>query len=122
MRLQEIVRRVPIADHVTRYAMRLTRATRHRTPEAPDFIKEWLQWGAGPRACQYLILGGKARALLHGRHHVSTEDIAAVAKPVLRHRLITNFNAEAEGITTDKIIERLLEHVGAEAQVAAAKA
>ena len=119
MRLQDIVRRVPIADHVTRWAMRLTRATRHRTAEAPDFIKEWLQWGAGPRACQYLILGGKARALLHGRHHVSTEDIAAVAKPVLRHRLITNFNAEAEGITTDKIIERLLEHVGAEAEVAA---
>ena len=108
--LQDIVRRVPIADHVTRYAMRLVRATRHRTPEAPDFIKEWLGWGAGPRACQYLILGGKARALLHGRHHVSTEDIDAVAKPVLRHRLITNFNAEAEGVTTDKIIERLLEH------------
>jgi len=110
MTLQDIVRRVPIADHVTRYAMRLVRATRHRTPEAPDFIKEWLGWGAGPRACQYLILGGKARALLHGRHHVSTEDIDAVAKPVLRHRLITNFNAEAEGVTTDKIIERLLEH------------
>jgi len=117
-RLQEIVRRVPISDHVTRYAMRVVRATRHRTPEAPDFIKEWLSWGAGPRACQYLILGGKARALLHGRHHVSTEDIDAVAKPVLRHRLITNFNAEAEGITTDRIIERLLEHVDAGAEVA----
>ena len=117
--LQEIVRRVPIADHVMRYAMRLTRATRLRTAEAPDFVKEWLSWGAGPRACQYLILGGKARALLHGRHHVSTEDIDAVARPVLRHRLITNFNAEAEGITTDKVIERLLEHVSAEVQATA---
>ncbi|MBX3466917.1 MAG: AAA family ATPase [Planctomycetes bacterium] len=120
-RLQEIVRRVPISDHVTRYAMRLTRATRLRTDEAPDFVKEWLSWGAGPRACQYLILGGKARALLHGRHHVSTEDIDKVAHPVLRHRLITNFNAEAEGITTDKIIDRLLEYVGA-GEVAGAKA
>ena len=120
-RLQDIVRRVPISDHVTRYAMRLTRATRLRTSEAPDFVKEWLSWGAGPRACQYLILGGKARALLHGRHHVSTEDIDKVAHPVLRHRLITNFNAEAEGITTDKIIDRLLEYVGA-GEVSAAKA
>src|SRR5690606_32266956 len=120
LRLQEIVRRVPISDHVTRYAMRLTRATRLRTNEAPDFVKEWLSWGAGPRACQYLILGGKARALLHGRHYVSTEDIDKVAHPVLRHRLITNFNAEAEGITTDKIIDRLLEYVGA-GEVAGAK-
>jgi MoxR-like ATPase len=119
-RLQEIVRKVPISDHVTRYAMRLTRATRMRTPDAPDFVNEWLSWGAGPRACQYLILGGKARALLHGRHHVSTEDIRGVAHPVLRHRIITNFNAEAEGINTDKIIDRLLEYV--EAKPAAAKA
>jgi len=119
MRLQQIVRRVPIADHVTRYAMKLTRSTRHRTAEAPDFIKEWLSWGAGPRACQYLILGGKARALLKGRHHVSTEDIDAVAKPVLRHRIITNFNAEAEGVTADKIVERLLEWCGSEAAVKA---
>jgi MoxR-like ATPase len=126
-RLQEIVRRVPISDHVMRYAMQLTRATRLRTDEAPEFIKEWLSWGAGPRACQYLILGGKARALLYGRHHVSTEDVAKVAHPVFRHRLITNFNAEAEGITTDKIIDRLLEHVDADTatkskQAAAAKA
>ena len=119
-RLQEIVRKVPISDHVTRYAMRLTRATRLRTPDAPEFINEWLSWGAGPRACQYLILGGKARALLHGRHHVSTEDIDGVAHPVLRHRLITNFNAEAEGITTDKVIDRLIEYVGAGAAAATA--
>jgi MoxR-like ATPase len=109
--LQEIVRRVPIADHVTRYAMRIVRSTRHETSEAPEFIKEWLSWGAGPRATQYLILGGKARAVLHGRNYVATEDIAAVAHPVLRHRIITNFNAEAEGITPDKIIQRLLESV-----------
>ena len=119
-RLQEIVRRVPIADHVTQYAMRLTRATRIRTPDAPDFVNEWLSWGAGPRACQYLILGGKARALLKGRSHVSIEDIQGVAHPVLRHRIITNFNAEAEGITADKIIDRLLEYVDSQ-EAAAAK-
>ena len=119
-RLQEIVRRVPIADHVTQYAMRLTRATRIRTPDAPDFVNEWLSWGAGPRACQYLILGGKARALLHGRSHVAIEDIQGVAHPVLRHRIITNFNAEAEGITADKIIDRLLEYVDSQ-EAAAAK-
>jgi MoxR-like ATPase len=113
LRLQEIVRKVPISDHVTRYAMRLVRCTRIRSADAPDFVNEWLSWGAGPRACQYLILGGKARALLHGRHHVSIEDIQGVAHPVLRHRLITNFNAEAEGINTDKIVDRLLEHVDA---------
>ncbi len=113
--LQRIVRKVPIADHVTRYAMRLTRATRIRTPDAPDFVNEWLSWGAGPRACQYLILGGKARALLYGRDHVSVEDIKGVAHPVLRHRLITNFNAEAEGITTDKVITQLLEYVDSQA-------
>jgi MoxR-like ATPase len=122
LKLQDIVRKVPITDHVTKYAMKLTRSTRLRTSEAPDFVREWLSWGAGPRACQYLILGGKARALLHGRHHVSTEDINAVAHPVLRHRLITNFNAEAEGITTDKVVDRLLEHVGADAGAEPAKA
>jgi MoxR-like ATPase len=111
LRLQDTVRRVPIADHVIQYAMRLARATRVRTQEAPDFVREWISWGAGPRASQYLILGGKARAILHGRHHVSTEDIAAVAHPVLRHRIVTNFNAEAEGVTTDKIVDLLLEHV-----------
>jgi MoxR-like ATPase len=120
LRLQEIVRKVPIADDVVRYAMKLTRATRMRTAEAPDFVNEWLSWGAGPRACQYLILGGKARALLHGRPHVSKEDIDRVAHPVLRHRIITNFNAEAEGINTDKIIDRLLEYVGSQKAVAKA--
>ncbi len=107
--LQEIVRRVPAAEHVIRYAMKLVRQTRLNSAEAPDFIKEMCSWGAGPRACQYLILGGKARAILNGRYYVSCEDVRAVAHPVLRHRIITNFNAEAEGITTDKIVDRLLE-------------
>ena len=91
--------------------MRLVRATRVRTDEAADFVKEWVAWGAGPRASQYLILGGKAHALLAGNTSVSTEDIRAVAHPVLRHRIITNFSAEAEGITTDVVVDRLLEHV-----------
>ena len=109
LKLQEIVRRVPVADHVIRYAMRLTRATRPHKPEAPDFIKEWVTWGAGPRATQFLILGGKARAILNGRYYVSCEDVASVAAPVLRHRIITNFNADAEDMTPDKIVEQLLE-------------
>ena len=109
--LQETVRRVPIADPVVQYAVRLVRATRLDTDEAPSFIKESLAWGAGPRATQNLILGGKARALLQGRFHVSTDDIRAVAHPVLRHRLITNYTAEAEGLTSDAIIDQLLETV-----------
>jgi MoxR-like ATPase len=109
--LQEIVRRVPIADHVVHYAMRIARATRVTEPEAPDFVKEWLSWGAGPRATQYLILGGKARAILHGRSYVACDDIAAVARPVLRHRIVTSFNADAEGITPEKVIAKLLETI-----------
>jgi MoxR-like ATPase len=106
--LQTIVRRVPVSDHVIKYALRLTRATRVTQPDAPEYIKEWLSWGAGPRASQYLILGGKARALLKGRFYVSSEDIKAVAHPVLRHRIITNFTAEAKGIKPDDIIDRLI--------------
>ena len=82
-------------------------------PEAPQFCKDWLSWGAGPRATQYLIIGGKARSVLEGRNHVAIEDIQAVAHPVLRHRIITNFNAEAEGITPDKIIDRLIGEISA---------
>jgi len=111
MSLQHIVRRIPAGDHVFRYAMALTRATRPDTPEAPDFIKEWVSWGAGPRASQFLILGAKARAALHGRGFVSTEDIAALAAPVLRHRIVTNFNAEAEGMSSDKIVQKLLSQI-----------
>ncbi len=111
--LQQIIRRVPVADHVIEYAMRLVRATRVTESDIPDVIKDYVSWGAGPRACQYLILGGKVRAVLYGRFHVSTEDIQAVAKPVMRHRLVTNFNADAEGFTTDKIVEKLLEIIPA---------
>jgi MoxR-like ATPase len=106
--LQAIVRKVPIADAVLEYALRLTRQTRLTTPDAPAWVKEWLQWGAGPRASQNLVLGAKAHALLQGRFYVAAEDIRAVAKPVLRHRLITSFAAEADGVTTDKVVERLL--------------
>jgi MoxR-like ATPase len=109
--LQQIVLKVPIAEHVIRYAMRLARCTRLGEAEAPDFIRRYVRWGAGPRAGQYMILGGKARAVLNGRYYVSTEDIRAVALPVLRHRIIKNFNAEAEGMTSDKLVDRLLEAV-----------
>jgi MoxR-like ATPase len=111
--LQHTIRRVPVADHVIRYAMRLVRATRVHEGDVPDLVRDYISWGAGPRACQYLILGGKVRAVLRGRYHVSTEDIRAVAKPVLRHRLVTNFNADAEGFTTDKIVDALLEIIPA---------
>ncbi len=107
--LQRVVKQVPITDHVIEYTLALVRQTRVREEVAPDFVKQWLGWGAGPRAVQNLILGGKARALLNGRTHVSTDDISALAKPVLRHRIVTNFTAESEGITTDDVIERLLE-------------
>jgi MoxR-like ATPase len=107
--LQDIVRRIPVGDHVFRYAMSLVRATRPNEAEAPDFVRECVSWGAGPRASQYLILGAKARAALYGRNYASTEDVAAVALPVLRHRIVTNFNAEAEGISPDKIVQRLVE-------------
>ena len=107
--LQAFVRKVPVADHVIRYAMQFSRLTRGRGDEVPDFIRKYVSWGAGPRASQYMILGAKARAVLHGRPYVSSEDVLAVARPVLRHRIITNFNAEAEGIKADDIIERLAE-------------
>ncbi len=121
-RLQEVVRQVVVADHVFEYVADLVRATRPREPGVPKFVPELLSWGAGPRACQYMILGGKARAILHGRLHATTEDIRAVAYPVLRHRLVTTFNADAEGITTDQIIQRLIETIPLPQQEAAAKA
>ncbi len=107
--LQKTVREVPVTDHVIRFALSLVRQTRVNEPGVPEFIREMVAWGAGPRAVQFLILGGKARALLHGRTHVSTDDIQALAKPVLRHRLVVNFAAESEGITADDVVERLLE-------------
>jgi MoxR-like ATPase len=109
--LQKIVRRVPVADHVIRYALQLTRLTRREAGEVPEFVREYVSWGAGPRASQYLILAAKARAVLHGRFFAGVEDVRAVALPVLRHRILTNFNAEAEGIRPDDIVRRLLEVV-----------
>ncbi len=111
LELQDIVRRVPIADQVLDYALRLARWTRLTNPKAPAFIREQLAWGAGPRASQYLVIAAKAKAILAGRFHVAAEDVKAVAHPVLRHRIICNFSAEAEGITSDMIVDRLLESI-----------
>jgi len=107
-KLQRIVREVPITDHVINYALSLVRQTRVGHPGVPEFVEELVSWGAGPRAVQFLILGGKARALLHGRTHVSTEDVAALARPVLRHRVIVNFAAESDGVTQDNIVDKLI--------------
>jgi len=109
--LQRLVRRVPVPRHVVEYAVRLVRTTRPGGDGTPDFIKDWVSWGAGPRASQYLILGAKTRAILQGRYTPSCDDVRAVARPVLRHRIITNFNAEAEGIASVDIIDRLLNEV-----------
>jgi MoxR-like ATPase len=114
LEMQDIVRKVPVAPYVIRYAMKFTRLTRKGSKGAlladvPAFIRDYVTWGAGPRATQYLVLAAKARAVLHGRYYVACEDIRAVAAPVLRHRIITNFNAEAEGIKPDEIIRRLID-------------
>jgi MoxR-like ATPase len=109
LELQKIVRKVPVSDHVIRFTLALVRQTRLGEPGVPKFIKDWLSWGAGPRAVQFLILGGKARALLHGRAHVQCEDVQALAYPVLRHRVLTNFTAASEGVTPDTVIKKLLE-------------
>lgn len=109
--LNQVVQRVPIADEVVRYAVRLATASRPGQPGAPDWISDLVSWGAGLRAGQNLVLGGKARALLDGRPYVSTADIQALAKPVLRHRILPNYRAEAEGVTTEHLIDRLLDHV-----------
>jgi len=119
---QQAVRRVPVADPIVAYAVRLVRATRVSTDAAPDFVKEWVRWGAGPRATQYLILGAKAHAIVAGRDYVSSEDVQAVAHPVLRHRVLTNFRAEAEGITPDTVVDRLLEAIPAHDRGALAEA
>lgn len=111
IRIQEIVRKVPAAEHVVRYSVALVRSTRPDDDSCPDDIKSWISWGAGPRASQYLVLGAKARAVMHGRYNISCDDIRAVAKPVLRHRVLTSFNAEADGIDSLQIIDKLLETV-----------
>jgi MoxR-like ATPase len=119
LRVQQLVRAMPVADHVIRYALRLVRAT--RVKEAPDpgvtrprLVEDYLAWGAGPRASEYLVLAAKARAMLSGQTSASVEHVRAIAKPVLRHRLMTNFNAEADQVTTDDIVEALLKEVSPE--------
>jgi len=123
--LQKLIRRVPVAEHVVRYAVRLARATRGRGPDGapaaggpghptPEFVTQWVSWGAGPRASQYLVLGAKTRAVLLGRFAPGIEDVKAVAPAVLRHRIITNFTAEAEGIKPERIIDELLRSVPSE--------
>ena len=122
LEMQDIVRKVPVAPYVIRYAMKFARLTRKGSrvaagtntqkkveTEVPDFVRDYVTWGAGPRASQFLILAAKARAVLHGRYYVSCEDVRSVAPPVLRHRIITNFNAEAEGIKPDDVVRRLTE-------------
>jgi MoxR-like ATPase len=119
--VQELVRDVPVADHVIEYALRLVRATRKpdkgAADERPAFMSNYLRWGAGPRAGQYLILAAKAKAVLGGRTHVHPEDVAQVAPPVLRHRILTNFNAEADGVTADDLVERLVSETPVEGRV-----
>jgi len=109
--IQNAIRSVPVSDHVFDYCLALTRGTRVRSDDPLPFLKEWVTWGAGPRASQYLILGAKAQAALAGRNHVAIEDVKSVAHPVLRHRIVTNFSAAAEGITSDHLIDRLLNEV-----------
>jgi MoxR-like ATPase len=108
---QRVVRRVPVADAVTRYAVKLVRMSRPSDAAAPDFIKQWVQYGASVRAAQSLVLGAKARALLQGRANVSYEDVQALARPVLRHRILTNFQAQSEKVTTDQLVEKLVAQV-----------
>jgi MoxR-like ATPase len=108
---QRLVRRVPVADPVLRYALAIVRASRPKTPTCPASVEKWVAFGGSVRAAQYLVLGGKARALTSGRYHVSFDDIRALAHPVLRHRVLTNFHAQSEGITSDMLVDRLLEAV-----------
>ena len=111
IRLQDLVRRVPVPAHLIHFALRIVRATRVLEGDCPEFVQDSISWGAGPRGVQNLLLGCKARAVLEGRSYATTEDLRAVAKPVLRHRVITNFNAESSGITSDDVIDRLLTEI-----------
>jgi MoxR-like ATPase len=109
LKFQELVRRVPVSEDVVRYAVRLAASSRPRQENAPDFVKNWINWGAGTRAGQALILGAKARALWNGRAHATGDDIRALAAPVLRHRILLNYRAEADGVSVDQIIQKLIE-------------
>lgn len=111
LRFHELVRKVPIAEDLVRFAVRLAAASRPHQSGSPQFVNDWVNWGAGTRAAQYLVLGAKARALLLGRAHVTMEDLRVLAQPVLRHRILINYRAEADGITVDEVIKRLLEAV-----------
>ena len=111
LELQKVVRKIPVPDHVMDFVLDLVRVTRPEEPNAPAFVKELISWGAGPRACQNLVLAGKVRAVLRGRFHVTIDDIEALALPVLRHRLVPTFNAEAEGVTVDEIVRRILKTI-----------
>ena len=111
LEIQKVVRKIPVGDPVIRYAVDLVSATRPKGPDAPDFVKQWVRWGAGPRASQYLILAAKARAAIRGNFSVSSSDVDAMAPNVLRHRIMPNFHAESEGINSDEIVKRLLGHV-----------
>jgi MoxR-like ATPase len=111
IKLQQLVRKIPVADQVIQYAVKLVKNTRTSEESAPDFIKNWISWGAGPRASQYLILGAKTKAALEGRLTPTSEDVRAVAIPVLRHRLVTNFNAEADNVTAEEIVKKLLDTI-----------
>jgi MoxR-like ATPase len=108
---QQLVRRVPVSEAVARYAVALARATRPASPTAPDFVRKWVAYGASVRAPQQLVLAGKARALMRGRYHVSFDDVRALARPVLRHRVLLNFQAQSERVTSDDLVERLLKAV-----------
>ena len=111
--IQDVVRRVPISEHIVRYVLKLVRSTRVTDESAPELVKQRVAWGAGPRASQFLILGAKARALLHGRLYVALEDVQKVAFPVLRHRILTTYGAEAEGYTSDRLIKELMDQIPA---------
>jgi MoxR-like ATPase len=111
LKLQNMVRRVPVSDSLLEYAVRLVAMTRPESKDAPDFVTKWVSWGASPRATQYLILAAKTNAVLEGRYAPGIDDVKKVVAPVLRHRIITNFNAEAEGVTSDRIVTLLLEHI-----------
>lgn len=110
-RFHDVVRRVPVAEELVRYAVRLAASSRPGQADSPDFVNEWISWGAGLRAAQFLVLGAKARALLEGRVHVTVDDIQALIKPTFRHRILVGYRAEAEGVAVETVIERLIDHV-----------
>jgi MoxR-like ATPase len=122
LEFQHLVRRIPVADHVFKYALELVRATRPDEPDAPEFVRKLISWGAGPRASLNIILAGKARAALRGRCHVSTDDVQAVCLPILRHRIIPSFAARSEGMNSDSLIEKLLEEIPANEELYKEKA